>query len=152
LIGQGYQAELVESVLALKLDNITDIKRRIESLSRVSSQIKEEILIAFTRCRNLAERELGAQVKEELFTGKEERELFDQLLKAKRELKSVLKEANYPKALEILASLKRPIDKFFDEVLVMTEDLKVRENRLRLLNLALEIFVSIADFSKISLA
>jgi glycyl-tRNA synthetase beta chain len=151
LIGQGYQAELVESVLALKLDNITDIKRRIESLSSVSSQIKEEILIAFTRCKNLAERKLGAQVKEELFTGKQERELFDHLLEAKRELESVLEKADYPRALKILASLKKPIDKFFDEVLVMTEDLKVRENRLRLLNLALEIFTSVADFSKISL-
>jgi glycyl-tRNA synthetase beta chain len=46
--------------------------------------------------------------------------------------------------------LKKPIDDFFDKVMVMVEDKKLRDNRLALLNQISQLFLRIADFSKLS--
>ena len=51
--------------------------------------------------------------------------------------------------LRSLASLRAPVDKFFDDVLVMAEDPKIRANRLGLLSQALSLFYRIADISKL---
>ena len=53
-------------------------------------------------------------------------------------------------AISALAELKAPIDRFFDDVLVMDEDTAVRENRLRLLNRFVEVFVGVADVGALS--
>ena len=53
-------------------------------------------------------------------------------------------------ALTALAELRAPIDRFFDDVLVMDEDTAVRENRLRLLNRFVEVFVGVADIGALS--
>jgi glycyl-tRNA synthetase beta chain len=59
---------------------------------------------------------------------------------------------NYSEVFKALASLKTPVDTFFDEVLVMTDDPKVRENRLALLVRISQTFLQLADFSKISIS
>ena len=56
------------------------------------------------------------------------------------------------KYFKALAFLKTPVDKFFDEVLVMTDDLKVRANRLALLVRISQTFLRLADFSRISIS
>jgi glycyl-tRNA synthetase beta chain len=58
-------------------------------------------------------------------------------------------EKEYRKALAELTQLKKPVDQFFDSVLVMEEDKKVRENRLALLGRIADLFSHIADFSRI---
>jgi len=60
-----------------------------------------------------------------------------------------LKKGEYEKALEKLVSLREPVDDFFDKVMVMVEDRKLRDNRLALLNRIVDLFCKIADFSKI---
>jgi len=60
-----------------------------------------------------------------------------------------LKEKEYQGALEKLVSLRKPVDDFFDKVMVMVEDKKLRNNRLALLNRIVDLFCKIADFSKI---
>ena len=57
---------------------------------------------------------------------------------------------DYAGALAALAELKAPIDRFFEDVLVMDEDTAVRENRLRLLNRFVEVFVGVADIGALS--
>ncbi len=56
----------------------------------------------------------------------------------------------YIDALKLLAGLKDPIDSFFEKVLVMSEDIKVRENRIALLKGLVVLFDKVAKFSKIS--
>ncbi|HON95871.1 MAG TPA: glycine--tRNA ligase subunit beta, partial [Deltaproteobacteria bacterium] len=56
----------------------------------------------------------------------------------------------YTEALKLLAGLKEPIDSFFDKVLVMSEDVAVRENRVALLKGLVSLFDKVAKFSKIS--
>ena len=49
-----------------------------------------------------------------------------------------------------LASLRDPIDTFFDEVMVMDEDIKLRENRLKLLNRFVNVFANVADIGEMA--
>jgi glycyl-tRNA synthetase beta chain len=59
-------------------------------------------------------------------------------------------EGNYARALTAIASARPAVDKFFDDVLVMAEDEKIRENRLAFLALLLKEFSTIADFAEIA--
>jgi len=58
-------------------------------------------------------------------------------------------EGVYDARLRSLAGLRRPVDRFFDDVLVMAEDAKVRANRLALLHRTLSLFYKIADISRL---
>ena len=60
---------------------------------------------------------------------------------------SLIQKGEYAKALEIIAELKSPIDDFFDGVMVMVDDERLRNNRLGLLREIAEFFTQIADFS-----
>ena len=55
----------------------------------------------------------------------------------------------YLPALQLLATAREPVDKFFDKVMVMVDDQRVRANRLALLRTLLKEFSTIADFSEI---
>ncbi len=70
-------------------------------------------------------------------------------MEAKKRLDKLLKEKEYQKALTEMTQLKAPVDRFFDKVLVMDKDRKLKDNRLALLGQAADLFSSIADFSKI---
>ena len=65
-------------------------------------------------------------------------------------MRDALAERDFSGAISALAELKAPIDRFFDDVLVMDEDTAVRENRLRLLNRFVEVFVGVADVGALS--
>jgi len=57
---------------------------------------------------------------------------------------------DYPAALKVLSSLRQPVDEFFEGVMVMAEDEKIKNNRLSLLSSISQLFFKIGDFSKIS--
>ena len=57
---------------------------------------------------------------------------------------------DYAAALAALAALRAPIDAFFEDVLIMDDDLALRENRLRLLNRFVAVFAHVADFGKMA--
>ncbi|MDI6641010.1 MAG: hypothetical protein QME68_01695 [Elusimicrobiota bacterium] len=66
-----------------------------------------------------------------------------------QEIKPLLEQKNYIEILQKLVSLHQPIDNFFDRVLVMTDDIALRTNRLTLLKNIVKTFLKIADFSLI---
>ena len=68
---------------------------------------------------------------------------------ARQSIDAFLKVANYEEALRSLASLKAPVDVFFDGVMVMAEDPLVRQNRLGLLAMIEGLFLDIADISRL---
>lgn len=78
------------------------------------------------------------KIKLELFESRYERSLYEAILKVEKDL-----------SLKSLAEMRPVVDKFFDEVLVMTEESRLRQNRLNLLLRCVNIFTSFADFSKI---
>jgi glycyl-tRNA synthetase beta chain len=99
---------------------------------------------AFKRAKNiLAQAAPAASVDPTLFESDAERALFAAA--------SGLEKAagSYEDRLRGLASLRAPVGRFFDDVLVMAEDARVRGNRLALLNQTLSLFYRIADISSL---
>ena len=74
-----------------------------------------------------------------------ERELYDEFQRVRSEVRQL----EYPEALDLIASLRPRVDRFFDKVLVMTPDENLRRNRLNFLAKLLREFSTIADFSEI---
>lgn len=90
------------------------------------------------------------KVNEEILKEKEEKKLYEIYLQIKDEIEGKIKNNNFREAMDILLSnLAKPIDNFFDHVLVMTDDDVLKRNRLSLLYLIANLFFLIADFSKI---
>ncbi|HOJ14801.1 MAG TPA: DALR anticodon-binding domain-containing protein, partial [Deltaproteobacteria bacterium] len=85
-----------------------------------------------------------------LFAQEEERSLHRAYESVRGAFLAKTRDGAYADALKKLAGLKEPIDTFFDKVLVMSEDEKVRNNRIALLANLLDLFGAMASFSKIS--
>ena len=80
---------------------------------------------------------------------REERSLAAALRAIQPKVRNAVRSRAYGRAFELMASLRPEIDLFFDKVLVMAEDPKVRANRLNLLQSLLQTFLTIADVSEI---
>ena len=93
--------------------------------------------------------EAGA-VDELLLEYPEERLLLEATLVMEGEVAEALEKRDYPAALKALANLRGPVDAYFDKVMVMAEDERLRQNRLSLLARISATFLRIADFSRIT--
>jgi glycyl-tRNA synthetase beta chain len=96
----------------------------------------------------------GAPYKKEinpsLFSDPAEQNLYQSFIEAKEKIERHLDQRAYETALLEMTQMKRPIDGFFDGVMVMVEDEAIRDNRLALLDGIGQLFLSIADFSKLT--
>lgn len=144
LLDREFPQEVVLSVLPQVLEKPAEALSKASLIkSKIDSKELEDIVTAFTRVKNLSKPELGTEV--DLNYLEEEAEV--QLEKKLSELLSKFPHLSLEEKFNELAGLRETIDRFFDTVLVMHEDKNVRENRLKLLNKALNLFVSFADFS-----
>ena len=109
----------------------------------------DDLATAYARANNLRDADLGVEVDEALLSDAERA-----LLAATDEAAACVKEAlavdHFGAALAALAALRAPIDAFFEDVLIMDDDLALRENRLRLLNRFVAVFAHVADFGKMA--
>jgi glycyl-tRNA synthetase beta chain len=80
-----------------------------------------------------------------------EKQLWEESRKVEPELTRALSAADYARAFELLLGLRLTIDKFFDDVMVMAKDERLRANRLRLLGYVRSLFGKVADLSKVVL-
>lgn len=149
LLNQQLPTDAVAAVVSRSIDDMVDTRNRAEALAeKLESTEMADILVAFTRCKNLSRPDLGIQIDESLLQEEAEKELFSALMAIDDDLQKTGR--NYILAIDMLARLRRPVDRFFDEVLVMAKDEAVKNNRLRLLNYCMELFGRVADFSQIS--
>ena len=109
----------------------------------------ENLATAYARASHLADAALGCEVDEALL-GDAERALLDATDEAAAQVSAALADKDYAALIAALASLRAPIDRFFDDVLVMDEDRALRENRLRLLNRFEAVFAGIADIGELA--
>ena len=86
---------------------------------------------AYTRADHLADANLGLDVDTSLLT-EPEQALLDRMLAVDTQVHESLVAYDYAASIHALAQLKEPIDRFFDEIMVMDPDDKIRTNRLRL--------------------
>jgi glycyl-tRNA synthetase beta chain len=152
LLDKEYPFDVTDAVLSISFDELLDVQGRIDAL-RKARDLKDfqSIVIAFKRAMNILK---GApprrEIKSSLFVESVEQNLYQSFLKAKERIDHHLSKRDYPSALLEMIQMKKPIDEFFDGVMVMVEDDTIRNNRLALLDEIGKLFLRIADFSKLS--
>ncbi len=150
LIAQGYAYDTVEAVLSTDIDNFPLVIEKIKALQdfRLNPEF-EPISVAFKRVDNILKDFHEGQVDVNLLNHEAEIKLFSALDNIKTRVEKGLAEKDFNTALNKLAALRPPVDDFFDHVMVMDKDEKIRFNRLSLLSEISALFHKIADFSKI---
>jgi len=152
LLDKEYPFDVTDAVLSISFDELLDVQGRIDALRKAREwKDFESIVIAFKRAMNILK---GSPPKREinppLFTEQAEQNLYQSFVKAKEKIGLHLSKRDYPGALMEMTQMKRPIDEFFEGVMVMVEDEAIRNNRLALLDEIGKLFLRIADFSKLS--
>jgi glycyl-tRNA synthetase beta chain len=157
LLQSGIKYDEVDSVLETDSGNIADSGLRAIAVHKLRTlEDFEPIIVSFKRAKNIlkqAEAKIARcdelSVKEEFLEDGTEKELYRKMVEIRDQVLGLIKEADYEKALSAMVGLRKPIDAFFDKVMVMDKDANLRDNRLALLNDIVTLFLSIADFSKI---
>ena len=119
--------------------------RALETARKEAADTFDDLATAFARANNLRDAELGSTVDDSLL-GDTERALNAAISEAEQSVGEALAHDDYAQALQQLAALRKPIDAFFEDIMVMDENLDLRANRLKLLNRFVSVFSSVADF------
>ena len=147
---RGQSRDAIEAVLAVGFMRPLDAFRRVRAIEGFRGRPQAQVLVAtHKRIRNiLREAEASDEsVDPKLLVEPTERALASQLGITRAEVLRHCAARHYEEALDALAGVAEPVSAFFDAVLVMAEEGKIRHNRLRLLWELQELFLRIADFS-----
>jgi glycyl-tRNA synthetase beta chain len=150
LTAEGFAQDVIEAVVSVEFDDILDAMRKIEALSEFRKAADFETLgIAFKRVVNIVKDHKGNVINDHLIETAE-KELHTSFSNVRGKVEAKILQKNYSDSLLHMKELKEPVDAFFDNVMVMDEDPKIRENRLSMLAEIKNLFFKIADFSKLS--
>ena len=152
LLDKGYPFDVIDAVITTTFDELIDAQHRIDAL-RTAKEWKdfESIVVGFKRAMNILKGSTsGRESNPSLFSEPVEKNLYQSFLKVKEKIASLLNKREYEAILLEMTQMKKPIDEFFDGVMVMVEDEAIRNNRLALLDEIGKLFLRIADFSKLS--
>lgn len=149
---KGLPAEVFLSVAALKLGNPLDIDARVTAVHRFTLLPEASSLAAANkRVSNILTKQLAhsdiAALNTALLQEEAEKQLSDSLNSLETLIAPLLANRDYNAVLEKLAELKQPVDQFFEDVMVMAEDMELRQNRLALLDKLHKLFINVADIS-----
>jgi glycyl-tRNA synthetase beta chain len=153
----SFRYDTVRAVLASGSDAPYDAFLRAQALHNLrGSENLEALCVAAKRIKNILAKSASqsdwspGEVDESLLAEEPERELYRAYLALDRETRALARAGDYQLALEAISTLRPLVDTFFDKVLVMAEDRRIRENRLRLLGKLDQVFSWIAQFSVIA--
>ena len=154
----GARHDLVDAVITPESDDILEITRRVEALSALlDSEDGQNLLAGYRRAVNI----LGIEEKKDkatyagtvesaLLTTLEETELAKAVYEVNSAVAALVAGNDYKAAITRLATLRAPVDAFFEKVLVNDPDAATRANRLNLLARLRDTMHLVADFSKVA--
>lgn len=147
----GFRYDEVDAVIYNTKLNVYDLRLRCESLKNFrDKQEFLQLVIGQKRVRNILKNiKDPGPIDTALFENSAETNLYKQGKRIEDEMVPLFPEKKYLEIMKLLLRLRKDIDKFFDEVLVMCEDEKLRKNRLALVNFINLLFLKFADLSKI---
>jgi len=150
---KDFSHDIIESVICLQPNYLNDLNQRLHALKQFQKLPEAESLAAANkRISNILKKsgELKQnKVKTNLLEKEAEKSLAEILEKLTLTLDPLLKKGKYEQAMKNLSALRKPVDDFFDTVMVMDENLELRNNRLTLLKSLRDQFLRIADISKL---
>jgi glycyl-tRNA synthetase beta chain len=151
---QGFSAHEVDAVLALGVQRLADIPRRLEAVRAFAALPEAAALAAANkRISNILKKSaepVQAKADPALFAEDAERALWTDVGTVRRSADVLFEAGDYTSSLKALAALRTPVDKFFDDVMVNADDPKVRANRLGLLATLHGVMNRVADLSRLT--
>lgn len=150
LVEAGHRYDVIEAIITTGYDNLNDTLLRAQAVEKVKgTEIFNKLLTAFTRANNLAKKAESDIVDENYLIETVEKELYNRLIKTQQELTHTIEQKDYTKALTLVAQLEEAINAFFEGVMVMAEDEKIKANRLAILRKITKLVEPVADLTKI---
>lgn len=154
LADEGYDKDIIAAVIDVSVDHIPHVWQRVTALQSLKGAADfEPLAVAFKRVVNIlrkADETVASSPRPDLFQDPAEKELFDHYQHVQGVVHTELAAGDFEAALKTIASLRQPVDRFFEDVMVMADDTALRDNRLALLASIAAVFKDIADFSKIT--
>jgi glycyl-tRNA synthetase beta chain len=154
---QGARHDIIDAVLTPEADDLLMVARRAEALTAfITSEDGKNLLAGTKRATQLlaAEEKKGTVVadgvSDALLKLDAEKALFAAVTEATEAASDAVAKEDFRSAMQALSTLRAPVDKFFEDVLVNDEDAAIRANRLALLKAIREATATVADFSKIA--
>jgi len=148
--------ETFDAVLARKPASLVDFGRRLAAVQAfIALDEAASLASANKRIANILRQAGGSPdgvVDEKLLRDPAEEALFTALGSASETVRPMLVDHQYTEALSALAGLREPVDRFFDDVMVMADDEALKNNRLALLGQLRNLFLDVADISRLSIA
>lgn len=150
---QGYSAQEVDAVIALRPQRLALVPRQLEAV-RAFTQLEEAPALAAAnkRVTNILKKagEVDPHVNEELLQEPAEKDLYAALQRFVPEANAQFDSGDYTASLQTLAVLRAPVDAFFDDVMVNAEELALRLNRQGLLKKLHMAMNRVADLSRLA--
>jgi glycyl-tRNA synthetase beta chain len=151
LMAGRFPGDVVDAVVTISFDNLVESAAKMAALAEFKTRPDfEQLAVAFKRVSNIIKDAVSCDVLKEDFREPIEAELHETSEAVGRKALEKLAAGSYLDALTEISNLRDPVDRFFNDVMVMADDEKLRRNRLALLCSIARIFSNIADFSKIS--
>lgn len=149
LVASGIRAEVVEAATSVGFDDVVDCLARIRALDGIRSQEEFTVLAgSFKRIRNIIKDNTETTVDPDLFVEEAEKELNQVLQEVQESVGPLLEKREYEASLRAMLRMKEPVDRFFDQVMVMAKEPAVRQNRLNLLTALGQLVLQVGDISK----
>ncbi len=152
----GLATETFDAVLERRPASLVDFDNRLAAVqSFLGLEEASSLAAANKRIANILRKagmDGAGDIDETRLDSKAEKALFEAMRDAAETLGPLLAQRRYTEALSALAALEAPVDRFFDEVLVMADEAAVRNNRLALLGELRRLFSGVADISRLAIA
>ena len=152
LLDQGIRYDVVDAVLAdERNDDIADLAARAQALNAfVVSEEAPALIQAATRVANLCKKiEQETAINTNIFQNPAEGELHKAVTAVNNEVLLATVQFNYAEVLQIACKLVAPINKFFEDVMVMDNDEQIKNNRLALLSAVKDVTHAVGDLNLI---
>jgi glycyl-tRNA synthetase beta chain len=145
------RTDLIDAISGSGITSLLSIAKRYVAIMKIISKGKlEEISLPMIRCKNIVKGKNFGEVRPDLFKEDSEKELYDEIISKYKIIKKLNAENEYDKSINVVVDFRKKVDSFFDKVLIMDKTEEVKNNRLNLVKKALDLYMMIADFSKIS--
>ena len=150
LLAGEFPGDALEAAVAVGCDDLVDTRDRVAALAEFKTHPDFEALaVGFKRAANIVKDGVDSPVNPALFTDPAEGQLCEAFAGVKSSVEEKVAAHAYLDALTEIATLRGPIDTFFEKVMVMAEDQQVRTNRLALLTGIARLVGGIADFRRL---